>query len=74
MTEATLVSNSMMITIAAASTSNFAILINGMNVVIQVMKYAQLVIATVAEIGGLALGFVILMMYLTHIKLYGEPH
>ncbi|MFC3883576.1 spore germination protein [Bacillus songklensis] len=73
-TEAALVSNIMIIIVAAVAISNFAIPINEMSFSMRVMKYVLLLIATLSGLVGLLLGLIGLIFYLVNQNSFGEPY
>ncbi|MFD1739754.1 spore germination protein [Bacillus salitolerans] len=73
-TEASLVSNIMIIIVAAVAISNFSIPLNQMSYAIRIIKYVLLIFGTLYGLIGLAVGLVTLTFYLTSISSYGEPY
>ncbi|MDQ2085557.1 spore germination protein [Herbivorax sp. ANBcel31] len=72
-TQANLVSNVMIIIVAAVAISNFVIPINSMNLTIRVSKYILLFLASIAGLAGLFIGFLALMYYLFTLHSLGKP-
>lgn len=73
-TEAALVSNIMIIIVAAVAISNFVIPINSMSFAIRVTKYIILTLTTIFGMVGLILGIMGLVVYLTHLESLGQPY
>ncbi|MCQ6282479.1 spore germination protein [Bacillus sp. EB600] len=73
-TEATLASNIMIIVVAAVAICNFAIPISGLNYAVRVLKYIVIFFASIAGVAGLLLSFIGIVMYLTHLRSFGEPY
>jgi len=73
-TEAGLVSNIMIIIVAAVAISNFVLPINEMMFAMRVMKYIFLVITTMFGVMGLVIAFVGLLVHLTRKESYGMPY
>lgn len=73
-TEATLASNIMIIVVAAVAICNFAIPISELNHSVRILKYVIILFAAIAGVAGLVLSFIAIIMYLTHIRSFGEPY
>lgn len=73
-TEAALASNIMIIIVSAVAISNFAVPISELNHAVRVLKYLLIIIAALAGVAGLALGFWGIIMYLTQGRSFGEPY
>lgn len=73
-TEAGLVSNIMIIIVAAVAISNFVLPINEMMFAMRVMKYIFLGITTIFGVMGLVIAFVGLLVHLTRKESYGMPY
>ncbi|GAA0502286.1 spore germination protein [Salinibacillus aidingensis] len=73
-TDAGLVSNIMIIIVAAVAISNFIIPINEMSFAMRVMKYLLLLITTLSGLIGLVLGTVGLIYYLVYLDSFGKPY
>lgn len=73
-TEAALISNIMIIIVAAVAIANFVIPINEMSVAIRVLKYFLLLTASIGGLMGLTLGFVLILFYFIQLDSYGEPY
>ncbi|MDZ5470160.1 spore germination protein [Bacillus sp. 31A1R] len=73
-TEAVLISNIMIIIVAAVAIANFVIPINEMSVAIRVLKYVLLFTASIGGLMGLTLGFVMILFYFIQVDSYGEPY
>jgi hypothetical protein len=72
--EAGLVSNVMIIIVAAVAISNFVIPINSMTFAMRVTKYLLLVLTTFYGMLGLVMGMVGLIIYLANLESYGQPY
>jgi hypothetical protein len=72
-TQANLVSNVMIIIVAAVAISNFVIPTNSMNLTVRVSKYGLLFLASIAGLAGLFVGFIGLMYYLFTLHSLGKP-
>ncbi len=72
-TEAGLVSNIMIIIVAAVAISNFVIPINEMSFSMRVIKYIFLVITTLTGLIGLVVSFIALIYYFVSLDSFGEP-
>ncbi|MBM6617062.1 spore germination protein [Bacillus suaedaesalsae] len=72
--EAGLVSNVMIIIVAAVAISNFVIPINSMSFAMRVVKYVLLLITSFLGMVGLVIGIILLICYLTSLKSFGEPY
>ncbi|WP_456278606.1 spore germination protein [Bacillus sp. AK128] len=72
--EAGLVSNVMIIIVAAVAISNFVIPINSMSFAMRVVKYALLAFTTFFGMVGLVFSFILLIAYLTNLDSFGEPY
>jgi hypothetical protein len=72
--EAGLVSNVMIIIVAAVAISNFVIPINSMTFAMRVTKYMLLVLTTFYGMLGLVMGMVGLIIYLANLESYGQPY
>ncbi|AVV56080.1 spore germination protein [Paenibacillus glucanolyticus] len=73
-TEAGLVSNIMIILVAAVAVTNFVIPINMMSSGIRVTKYIFILLATFFGLVGIVLGVVATIMYLTSLRSFGKPY
>lgn len=73
-TEAALVSNIMVILIAAVAISNFVIPINAMGFAMRGVKYLLLFISTVFGMIGFIVGLVGIVAYLVHLDSFGQPY
>lgn len=73
-TEAGLVSNVMIILVAAVAITNFVIPITMMSMGIRVTKYLFIVLSTFFGLVGIVLGIVSLIMYLTSLRSFGKPY
>jgi spore germination protein len=73
-TEAGLVSNVMVILVAAVAITNFVIPITMMSMGIRVTKYLFIVLSTFFGLVGIVLGIVSLIMYLTSLRSFGKPY
>ncbi|MBB6454391.1 spore germination protein [Salirhabdus euzebyi] len=73
-TEAGLVSNIMIIIVAAVAISNFIIPINEMSFSMRVSKYLLLFLTTISGLIGLMIGTIGLIYYLVHLDSVGEPY
>ncbi|SET13853.1 spore germination protein [Salinibacillus kushneri] len=73
-TDAGLVSNIMIIIVAAVAISNFIIPINEMSFAMRVMKYLLLIITTFSGLIGLVIGTVGLIYYLVYLDSFGKPY
>lgn len=74
MTEATLASNIMIIVVATVAISNFAIPISDLGLAVRILKYVLVLFAAIAGVAGLALAFIGIIMYLTHLNSSGETY
>jgi spore germination protein len=72
-TQANLVSNVMIIIVAAVAISNFVIPTNSMNLAVRVSKYIFLFLASVAGLTGLLVGWIALNYYLFSLHSLGKP-
>lgn len=72
--EAGLVSNVMIIIVAAVAISNFVIPINAMSFAMRVVKYVFLLITTFFGMIGLVMGVILLVCYLTNLESFGQPY
>ncbi|KAA0547395.1 spore germination protein [Bacillus sp. BGMRC 2118] len=72
--EAGLVSNVMIIIVAAVAISNFVIPINAMSFAMRVVKYLLLLFTSFFGLLGLAMGVILLVCYLTSLDSFGEPY
>jgi hypothetical protein len=72
--EAGLVSNVMIIIVAAVAISNFVIPINAMSFAMRVVKYILLLFTTFFGMVGLVFGVILVIAYLTNIDSYGHPY
>jgi spore germination protein len=72
-TQANLVSNVMIIIVAAVAISNFVIPINSMNLAVRISKYVLLFLASVAGLTGLLVGWVAFHYYLFSLHSMGKP-
>ncbi|WP_078546935.1 spore germination protein [Litchfieldia alkalitelluris] len=72
--EAGLVSNIMIIIVAAVAISNFVVPINEMSFSMRVVKYLLLTITALTGIIGLIVGFLGLIIYLAGLKSFKEPY
>ncbi|MDC3412401.1 spore germination protein [Aquibacillus sp. 3ASR75-11] len=73
-TEAGLVSNIMIIIVAAVAIANFVIPINAMGFAIRVVKYPILLISTLFGLTGLAISFIGLVLYLANQRSFGTSY
>ncbi|WP_311198761.1 spore germination protein [Paenibacillus hexagrammi] len=73
-TQAGLVSNIMIILIAAVAISNFVIPINMMSFGMRVAKYVLLLFTTMFGLMGLIAAFIGLVAYLASMESYGQPY
>lgn len=73
-TEAGLVSNVMVILVAAVAITNFVIPITMMSTGIRVTKYLFIFLSTFFGLVGIVLGIVSLIMYLTSLRSFGKPY
>ncbi|MCU9613521.1 spore germination protein [Caldibacillus lycopersici] len=73
-TQAGLVSNIMIIIVAAVAISNFVVPINEMGFSFRVVKYVLLLISTLFGLIGIIFGFVALLIYLVHLESFGQPY
>ncbi|MRG87932.1 spore germination protein [Salinibacillus xinjiangensis] len=73
-TEAGLVSNIMIIIVAAVAISNFIIPINEMSFAMRVMKYILLALTTFTGLIGLVIGTIALIYYLVSLDSVGHPY
>ncbi|MEK8132032.1 spore germination protein [Paenibacillus filicis] len=73
-TEAGLVSNIMIIIVAAVAISNFVIPINAMSFAMRVVKYIILGLTIVLGLIGLILGMLGLIAYLIYLDSFGQPY
>lgn len=72
--EAGLVSNVMIIIVAAVAISNFVIPINAMQFAMRVTKYILLFLTTFFGMVGLLMGFVGIIAYLANLRSCGQPY
>jgi hypothetical protein len=72
-TQANLVSNVMIIIVAAVAISNFVIPTNSMNLAVRVSKYILLFLASIAGLAGLFVGFIAIVYYLFTLHSLGKP-
>lgn len=72
-TQANLVSNVMIIIVAAVAISNFVIPTQSLNLTVRVSKYILLFLASVAGLAGLFAGLLGLMYYLFSLHSFGKP-
>ncbi len=72
-TQAGLVSDLMIIIVAAVAISNFVIPINSFSFAVRVIKYPFLVVATLYGLIGLMVGYIALIAYLCHLDSFGQP-
>ncbi|MBM7661315.1 spore germination protein [Bacillus mesophilus] len=72
--EAGLVSNVMIIIVAAVAISNFVIPINAMSFAMRVTKYVLLAFTTFFGMVGLVFSFILLIAYLANLDSFGEPY
>jgi hypothetical protein len=72
--EAGLVSNVMIIIVAAVAISNFVIPINTMSFAMRVVKYVLLAMTTFFGMLGLVMGMIGLIVYLTNLDSFGQPY
>ncbi|WP_054958079.1 spore germination protein [Paenibacillus dakarensis] len=73
-TEAGLVSNIMVILVAAVAITNFVIPLTMMSFSIRVMKYFFIALATLFGLVGIVLGIVATIMYLASLRSFGKPY
>ncbi|MFI2857202.1 spore germination protein [Paenibacillus sp. JSM ZJ436] len=73
-TEAGLVSNIMIIIVAAVAISNFVIPVSMMSFGIRVTKYIFIGLATFFGLVGIVLGIIGLIVYLTSLRSFGQPY
>ena len=73
-TEASLVSNIMIMLIAAVAISTFVIPINEMSFAVRVIRVLFLLFAALFGMAGLTAAFIGMIMYLTNIESFGEPY
>jgi hypothetical protein len=73
-TQAGLVSNIMIIIVAAVAISNFTVPINPMSFAIRVTKYVILALTTLLGTIGLVLGVMGLVVYLANLESFGQPY
>lgn len=73
-TEASLVSNIMIVLIAAVAISTFVIPINEMSFAVRVIRVLILLFSTLFGMAGLTISFIGLIIYLTNIESFGEPY
>jgi hypothetical protein len=73
-TEAGLVSNIMIIIVAAVAISNFVIPINAMSFAMRVTKYILLFFSILYGLMGMILGLVGLIAYLANLESFGKPY
>lgn len=71
--EAGLVSNVMIIIVAAVAISNFVIPINAMTFAMRVTKYIFLLLSIFFGMVGLTIGWIGLITYLANLSSYGQP-
>ena len=72
--EASLVSNVMIIIVAAVAISNFVIPINSMSFAMRVVKYLLLASSTLFGLVGLVIGLIGLIAYLANLESFGQPY
>lgn len=72
--EAGLVSNVMIIIVAAVAISNFVIPINAMSFAMRVVKYILLLLTTFFGMVGLVFGVIMVIAYLANIDSFGQPY
>ncbi|MDF0728167.1 spore germination protein [Cytobacillus sp. S13-E01] len=72
--EASLVSNVMIIIVAAVAISNFVIPINTMSFAMRVVKYLLLASSTLFGLVGLVIGLIGLIAYLANLESFGQPY
>jgi hypothetical protein len=72
-TQANLVSNVMIIIVAAVAISNFVIPTSSMNLAVRVSKYILLFLASIAGLTGLFVGWIALNYYLFSLHSLGKP-
>ncbi|GGM23793.1 spore germination protein [Paraliobacillus quinghaiensis] len=72
-TDAGLVSNIMIIIVAAVAISNFVIPLNEMGSAIRVLKYILLLVATSFGTIGVVVGLLGILLYLIHLDSFDEP-
>ncbi|GAE06703.1 spore germination protein GerKA [Paenibacillus sp. JCM 10914] len=73
-TEAGLVSNVMIILVAAVAITNFVIPINMMSSGIRVTKYLFIVLSILFGLVGIVLGMIAMILYLTSLRSFGQPY
>jgi spore germination protein len=73
-TGAGLVSNIVIIIVAAVAISNFVIPINTMSYSFRVVKYILLALASFLGILGIIVGLIGLVLYLTNLRSFGKPY
>lgn len=73
-TQAGLVSNIMIILVAAVAISNFVIPINTMSFGMRVIKYVLLIITTLSGLMGMIVGLILLIGYLANQDSFGKPY
>lgn len=73
-TEAGLVSNIMVILVAAVAITNFVIPLTMMSFGIRVSKYIFIMLATFFGLVGIVLGIIGMIMYLTSLRSFGKPY
>ncbi len=73
-TEAGLVSNIMIILVAAVAISNFVIPINAMGFALRVSKYFVLLLTTFYGLVGMVVGMIFLTGYLCKLDSFGQPY
>ncbi|WP_246942058.1 spore germination protein [Bacillus pinisoli] len=72
--EAGLVSNVMIIIVAAVAISNFVIPINSMSFAMRVVKYLLLASTTFFGMVGLVFSIILVIAYLANLESYGKPY
>lgn len=73
-TEAGLVSNIMVILVAAVAITNFVIPLTMMSFGIRVAKYIFILLSTFFGLVGIVLGMIGMIMYLTSLRSFGKPY
>ncbi|NHN32986.1 spore germination protein [Paenibacillus agricola] len=71
--EAGIVSNTVVIIVAAVALSNFVIPIQNMSYGVRIMKYVFLMLSLLFGLLGLLIGFIGLVFYITNLPNYGVP-
>lgn len=73
-TEAALVSNIMIIIVAAVAISNFAIPINAMSFTMRFVKYLLLICSIFLGLVGVVVGLLAIIAYLVNLESFGKPY